>query len=229
MRIGAAKVERTFEPKAGQVAALRGVTLSIGSGEFVAITGRSGSGKTTLLNIIGGLDRPTAGSISLGDVDLGSLSPKALAQFRRRNLGYVFQDLNLIPSLTSVENVALPLELDGVSRRRANSRARHSLEAVLGQRGLDRYPDELSGGEQQRVAIARALCGDRSLLLADEPTGALDDLTAESTMALLRDRARDGATVVVVTHDSGLAGWADRMVHLADGRIAAESSRTGVA
>ncbi len=150
MRIGAAKVERTFEPKAGQVAALRGVTLSIGSGEFVAITGRSGSGKTTLLNIIGGLDRPTAGSISLGDVDLGSLSPKALAQFRRRNLGYVFQDLNLIPSLTSVENVALPLELDGVSRRRANSRARHSLEAVLGQRGLDRYPE-----------IGRASCRER--------------------------------------------------------------------
>ena len=181
--------------------------------------GPSGSGKSTLLNLAGGLDRPTSGDVIVEGQVLGTLSRRALAGLRRRSIGYVFQDLNLLPSLTSAENVALPLELDGVSVRKA----RRVAEAALAEVGLaelaDRFPDDMSGGQQQRVAIARALIGDRRLVLADEPTGALDSQTGESVLRLLRARVDAGAAGVLVTHEARHAGWADRVIFLRDGVI----------
>lgn len=167
MRIELENVSKAFETGVGQVKAVQGVTMTVEPGEMVAITGRSGSGKSTLVNLMGGIERPTSGSIRLGGETLDHLSRKRLAQVRRRHLGYVFQDLNLIPVLTATENVALPLELDGMRRSQAASLSRRALLDVLPKSVLDRFPDQLSGGEQQRVAIARALCGHRSVLLAD--------------------------------------------------------------
>ncbi|MET9339555.1 ABC transporter ATP-binding protein [Nonomuraea sp. NPDC003804] len=200
------------------VHALRGVSLQVASGELVAVMGPSGSGKSTLLNLAGGLDRPTGGTVTVEGVDLATV--KDLAALRRRSVGYVFQDLNLIPSLTAAENVMLPRELDGV---RAHDARRGALE-VLGQVGLahvaDRFPDEISGGQRQRVAIARSLVGERRLILADEPTGALDTPTGDEILELLRSRCEAGAAVLLVTHESRYAGWADRVVFLRDGLIA---------
>ncbi|MGW5684168.1 ABC transporter ATP-binding protein [Nonomuraea sp. NPDC003754] len=200
------------------VHALRGVSLQVASGELVAVMGPSGSGKSTLLNLAGGLDRPTGGTVTVEDVDLATV--RDLAALRRRSVGYVFQDLNLIPSLTAAENVMLPRELDGV---RARDARREALE-VLGQVGLahvaDRFPDEISGGQRQRVAIARSLVGERRLILADEPTGALDTPTGDEILELLRSRCEAGAAVLLVTHESRYAGWADRVVFLRDGLIA---------
>ncbi len=204
------------------VTALDGVTLAIARGELVAVTGRSGVGKSTLLNIAGGLDRPTSGRVVVGGEDLGTVSVSDLAAIRRRTTGYVFQQSNLIPTLTAAENVALPLELDGVGHAEALRAARAALADVLDDAVVDRFPDELSGGEQQRVAIARAFVGDRSLLLADEPTGALDDVTAEGVLRLLRARCDAGAAGIIVTHDPAQAAWADRVIRLRDGRISAE-------
>jgi putative ABC transport system ATP-binding protein len=201
------------------VHALRNLTLTVQPGELVAVMGPSGSGKSTLLNLAGGLDQATAGRVRVQGEELGSLSKVALAALRRRRVGYVFQDYNLIPSLTAVENVALPLELDRVRGRRAAATARAALDEV-GLEGLyDRFPDNLSGGQQQRVAIARAVVGDRCLVLADEPTGALDSETGEQVLALLRSRCDAGAAALLVTHEARHAGWADRVVFLRDGTV----------
>jgi putative ABC transport system ATP-binding protein len=206
------------------VAALKGVSLSLSPGEFVAVMGPSGSGKSTLLNLAGGLDLPTSGSVRVEGVELTRLSPTALAKVRRRHVGFVFQDLNLIPSLTAVENAALPLELDGRSPRGARGEALESLTALDMHKLAGRFPDDMSGGQQQRVAIARALVGGRRLLLADEPTGALDSETGDAVMRLLRQRCDSGTAVLLVTHEARHAGWADRVVFLRDGRVSDQTS-----
>jgi len=181
-------------------------------------------GKSTLLHLAGGLDAPTDGAVVVEGTVLGGLSAKALARLRRRSIGYVFQDLNLVPALTAAENVALPRELDGVRARTARREALAALEEVgIGELG-HRFPDDMSGGQQQRVAIARALVGERRLVLADEPTGALDSTTGEAVMALLRQRCDAGAAGVLVTHDARHAAWADRVVFLRDGRVVDESA-----
>ncbi|QLQ11263.1 MAG: ABC transporter ATP-binding protein [Nocardioidaceae bacterium] len=205
------------------VHALRGLYLTVAPGEMVAVMGPSGSGKSTLLNLAGGLDQATAGRVRIEGQELGSLSKADLATVRRRKVGYVFQDYNLIPSLTAAENVALPLELDGVKTRRALAQANDALDEV-GLAGLcDRFPDDMSGGQQQRVAIARAVIGDRRLILADEPTGALDSETGEAVLALLRKRCDEGAAALLVTHEARHAGWADRVVFLRDGAVTDEA------
>jgi putative ABC transport system ATP-binding protein len=205
----------------GEVAvhALRGVSLQVAAGELVAVMGPSGSGKSTLLNLAGGLDAPTSGQIVVEGVVLGGLNRRELAAVRRRRVGYVFQDLNLLPSLTAAENVGLPLELDGVRLRRVRAAALAALDELGLAHLAHRFPDELSGGQQQRVAIARALVGDRRLILADEPTGALDSQTGEAVLKLLRARVDGGAAGVLVTHEARHAAWADRVVFLRDGSI----------
>jgi putative ABC transport system ATP-binding protein len=216
-------VTREFGEGHTRVVALHPTSLTVGAGEFVAIMGPSGSGKTTLLSLIGGLDRPSGGRIAVTGRDLASLNGGGLAVLRRRTVGYVFQDLNLLPGLTTRENVSLPMELDGKPMKETRAAA----DAVLRSLGLtdlaDRYPDDLSGGEQQRVAIGRALVGGRKILLADEPTGALDSITGESVMRLLRAHCHDGGTAILVTHDAAHAAWADRVVFLRDGRIVDEA------
>ena len=206
---------------AGQTAvhALRDVDLSVAAGELVAVMGPSGSGKSTLLHLAGGLDLPSSGQVLVQGTSLAGLSRKALARLRRRSLGYVFQDFNLVPALTAAENVALPLELDGIGARRARVQAGRALEEVGVGELAQRFPDDMSGGQQQRVAIARALVGERRLVLADEPTGALDSVTGEAVMALLRARCDAGAAGVLVTHDARHAAWADRVVFLRDGQV----------
>ncbi|MFF1507058.1 ABC transporter ATP-binding protein [Streptomyces sp. NPDC058326] len=211
---------------ATEVHALRGIDLAVYPGELVAVMGPSGSGKSTLLTIAGGLDTPTSGRVIVEDTDITSASPKALAALRRRSVGYVFQDYNLIPALTAAENVALPRELDGTSARKARVEALKALEEMGLGHLADRFPDEMSGGQQQRVAIARALVGDRRLVLADEPTGALDSETGESVLALLRARCDAGAAGVLVTHEPRFAAWADRVVFLRDGAIVDQTVRS---
>jgi putative ABC transport system ATP-binding protein len=212
-------VRRTHGRGSTAVHALGGIDLDVAPGELVAVMGPSGSGKSTLLNLAGGLDRPTSGDVIVEGSKLSDLNRKQLAALRRRRIGYVFQDLNLLPSLTAVENVALPLELDGMSVRRARRDAISALSEVeLADLG-HRFPDDMSGGQQQRVAIARALVGDRRLVLADEPTGALDSVTGEAVLRLLRARVDAGAAGVLVTHESRHAGWADRVIFLRDGIV----------
>ncbi|KRE60394.1 ABC transporter ATP-binding protein [Nostocoides sp. Soil756] len=201
------------------VTALDHVSLEIHPGELVAVMGPSGSGKSTLLNVAGGLDRPTSGTVSIGGDTLGDLGPRDLAQLRRRRMGFVFQDYNLIPSLTAAENVALPLELDGTRARLARRQARHTLDLMNLMELSDRYPDQMSGGQQQRVAIARALVGTRRFVLADEPTGALDSHTGEEVLRVLRERCDAGVAGLLVTHEARHAAWADRVVFLRDGRV----------
>lgn len=199
--------------------ALREVDLTIRRGELVAVMGPSGSGKSTLLNLAGGLDRPSSGEVLVDGTSLGALSAKDLATLRRRKVGYVFQDFNLIQSLSAVENVALPLELDGRSAREARELALRSLAEVAVDGLADRMPQDMSGGQQQRVAIARAVIADRTLILADEPTGALDSVTGKEVMSVLRDRCSAGASVMLVTHNPTHADWADRVVLLRDGEV----------
>jgi putative ABC transport system ATP-binding protein len=181
--------------------------------------GPSGSGKSTLLTISGSLEEPTSGQVLIDGAPLSKMSRNDKARLRRRSVGYVFQDFNLLAGLTAVENVSLPLELDGVSARKARTAGL----AALGELGLgeqaSRFPDELSGGERQRVAIARAVVGDRHLLLADEPSGALDSVNGEAVMRLVVAACRRGTAAMVVTHDAQLASWADRVVFIRDGRI----------
>ncbi|WLW53424.1 ABC transporter ATP-binding protein [Streptomyces sp. YU58] len=211
---------------ATEVHALRGIDLDVHPGEFVAVMGPSGSGKSTLLTIAGGLDTPTSGQVFVEGTDITALGIKGLAALRRRSIGYVFQDYNLIPALTAAENVALPRELDGISARKARTEALAALaEMDLGHLA-DRFPDEMSGGQQQRVAIARALVGDRRLVLADEPTGALDSETGESVLALLRSRCDTGAAGIMVTHEPRFAAWADRVVFLRDGAVVDQTLRS---
>ena len=205
------------------VVALHPLVLDVAAGELVGVMGPSGSGKTTLLSLAGGLDMPTEGRVLVAGRDLSRLSTREIAALRRRSIGYVFQDLNLLPGLTALENVTLPRELDGVPLRRAREEALTALERVDMAGLADRFPEDLSGGEQQRVAIARAIVGPRSLLLADEPTGALDTITGEAVMRLLRAHCDAGGTGVLVTHDAAHASWADRVVFLRDGRIAEQA------
>jgi putative ABC transport system ATP-binding protein len=201
------------------VHALRGVSLSIRPGELVAVMGPSGSGKSTLLTLAGGLDTPTSGEVLVENVALPGLSRRDLAKLRRRSVGYVFQDFNLIPALTALENVALPRELDGIPTRRARKEALAALAELDLSELADRFPDDMSGGQQQRVAIARAIVGDRRLVLADEPTGALDSETGEAVLRLLRARVDAGAGALLVTHEARHAAWADRVVFLRDGVV----------
>jgi len=209
------------------VSALSGVDLAVERGELVAIMGASGSGKSTLLSIAGGLQKPTTGEVIVEGTYLSTASPSELAALRRRSLGFVFQDFNLIPTLTALENVTLPLELDGFRARAASRAGRDALASVGLADRFDSYPDDLSGGQQQRVAIARAVVGGRRLILADEPTGALDSVTGEAVMKMLRSRVDQGAAGILVTHEARHAAWADRIVFLRDGRIVDQSTRDG--
>jgi putative ABC transport system ATP-binding protein len=214
------QVTKVFDSGATGVNAVRGVDMTIKAGELLAIVGPSGSGKSTLLSLIGGIDKPTSGKVLLGGVDLASLSDDERTLMRRRRIGFVFQAFNLLPTLSAVENVMLPLELDGMSASEARPRALAAIESVgLGQRG-DHLPSMMSGGEQQRVAVARALVIEPALVLADEPTGNLDSVSSAQVVAMLRDLVdTDGQTVVIVTHDMELAEIADRTLHVRDGMI----------
>lgn len=206
-----------------RVDALIDAHVRVEPGVLVAVMGPSGSGKTTLLALAGGLDQPTSGEVFIDGRPLAELDASGLARLRRRRVGYVFQQYNLIEGLTALENVSLPLELDGVTRRQAIGSAMEALQ-LMGLSDLaDRFPQELSGGEQQRTAIARAVVGDKALLLADEPTGALDTVTGESVLRLMRKHCELGGAGVLVTHDARLAAWADRVVFLRDGRIVDET------
>ncbi len=221
-------VERTLGTGASTTQALRGVSLSVAAGELVAVMGPSGSGKTTLLTLAGGLDTADRGRVLVDGTDLGGLSRRGLAARRRRSIGFVFQELNLVPGLTAVENTGLPLELDGRGVRAARRGALEALGTVGIAELADRFPDDLSGGQQQRVAIARALVGDRRLLLADEPTGALDTATGDAVLRLLRERCDAGVAVLLVTHEARHAAWADRVVFLRDGLVVDESRSPAV-
>ena len=201
------------------VHALREVDLNVAAGELVAIMGPSGSGKSSLLTIAGSLEDATSGEVAINGVLLGGMSRHDKARLRRRSIGFVFQDFNLLSGLTAAENVAMPLELDGMAAGAARTVALEALDSLGLADRARHYPDDLSGGERQRVAIARAVVGDRRLLLADEPTGALDSTNSEAVMRLMRDITRRGAAAVVVTHEAQLASWADRVVFLRDGRV----------
>lgn len=222
-------VVKRFGSGATEVRALTDVSLTVEAGEFVAVMGPSGSGKSTLLHVAGGLERPEAGRVQVQGIDLADLDAAGLATMRRRDVGYVFQRLNLVPTLTAVENVALPLELDGMGHRRARREAMEALGRVAVDGPLDRYPDDLSGGQQQRVAIARAIVGDRRLLLADEPTGALDSVTADAVIELLATLVQERhCALVLVTHEPRFASWADRIVRVRDGRLTEETRPSGI-
>ncbi|MCC5951522.1 MAG: ABC transporter ATP-binding protein [Acidimicrobiia bacterium] len=213
-----AGVHRRFRDGPDEIVALHDVTCTVHHSEMVALTGPSGSGKSTLLHLAAGMDRPDGGTVTVEGTDLATLDATGLAALRRHHVGVVFQRLNLVTTLTAEENVALPLELDGVSAGEATTAARQALRRVGLTPPFDRYPDALSGGQQQRVAIARSLVGQRRLLLADEPTGALDTASSEAVFGLLADLAADdGCAVVVVTHEPRLAAHAERILRLRDG------------
>jgi putative ABC transport system ATP-binding protein len=213
------QVSKTYGEGATEVHALHAVDLVIDSGEMVAIMGPSGSGKSSLLTIAGSLEDATDGEVLVDGTTLSKMSRKDKARLRRRSIGFVFQDFNLLAGLTAVENVAMPLELDGTTARDARRHAMTALEELGVAERAGHYPDDLSGGERQRVAIARAVVGERRLVLADEPTGALDSVNSEAVMRLLRGICSRGAAVVVVTHEPQLAAWANRVVFLRDGRL----------
>jgi putative ABC transport system ATP-binding protein len=213
------RVSKHYGEGDAEVHALREIDLSVAPGELVAIMGPSGSGKSSLLTIAGSLEDATSGDVMVGGASLQDMSRKEKARLRRRSIGFVFQDFNLLSGLTAVENVAMPLELDGTASRAARTAAMTALEELGVADRAEHFADDLSGGERQRVAIARAVVGQRRLLLADEPTGALDSVNSEAVMRMLRAVTRRGAAGIVVTHDAQLASWADRVVFLRDGRI----------
>jgi putative ABC transport system ATP-binding protein len=213
------QVSKVYGSGPTEVHALVAVDLSVERGELVAVMGPSGSGKSTLLTIAGSLEDATSGEVLVEGTDLATVSRSERAKMRRRSIGYVFQDFNLLPGLTAAENVTLPLELDGTGARAARGAGLKALDELDVAEHADRYPDELSGGERQRVAIARAIVGERRLLLADEPTGALDSVNGEAVMRLLRAATHRGVAGVVVTHEAQLASWADRVVFLRDGHV----------
>ena len=217
-------IRKVYGRGEGAVVALDGINVGLAVGSFTAVMGPSGSGKSTFLNVAAGLDRPSAGSVTLGDTELAGLSERRLTVLRRERIGFVFQAFNLLPSLTVAQNIGLPLRLDGHRPRRS------AVREVAARVGLDNRlrhrPSELSGGQQQRVAIARALVTRPEVVFADEPTGALDTRTGHEVLALLREIVdEDGRTVVMVTHDPAAAAWADRVILLADGRLAGTLDR----
>ena len=218
-------VSKTYGQEPAAVHALAGVDLSVRAGEMVAVMGPSGSGKSTLLTIAGSLEDPTSGEVLVCGMALAGMPRGRKARLRRRVIGYVFQDFNLLPGLTAAENAALPLELDGVAVPKARAAGLAALDALGVADRAARFPDQLSGGERQRVAIARAVVGDRRLLLADEPSGALDSVNAGEVMRLLHEACQRGVAAVVVTHDAQLAAWADRIVLLRDGRMTGQTTR----
>jgi ABC-type lipoprotein export system ATPase subunit len=224
--IRAESVMRHYQMGQTVIRAVDGVTLEVRTGEFAALLGRSGSGKSTLLNLLAGLDRPNSGAIVVEGRDLGKMTPDELARYRRHTVGMVFQSFNLIPSMTLVENVELPMRFAEVDRGERADRARQALERVGLAARMNHRPAELSGGEQQRASLARALVNQPSLLLADEPTGNLDTRTGEEIMELIREcNAALGMTVVLVTHERPLAEqYARRFIHLADGKVVSEGT-----
>lgn len=212
-------VSRTFGEDATTVLALDQVDLEVARGELVALMGPSGSGKSTLLNIAGGLDSPSSGEVAVMGRRVDSANRNERSALRRQQVGLVFQEYNLVSALTAAENVSLPRELDGIRARRARREAIAALDSVGIAELADRFPDDMSGGQRQRVAIARALIGPRTLVLADEPTGALDSVTSEEVLSILRARVDAGAAGLLVTHEPRFAAWADRTVFLRDGRV----------
>jgi putative ABC transport system ATP-binding protein len=218
-------VSKTYGQEPARVHALDGVDLVVRAGEMVAVMGPSGSGKSTLLTIAGSLEEPTSGDVLVCGMALAGMPGGRKVRLRRRVIGYVFQDFNLLPGLTAAENVSLPLELDGVAVPKARAAGLAALEALGVADRAGRFPDQLSGGERQRVAIARAVVGDRRLLLADEPSGALDSVNADEVMRLMHEACQRGVAAVVVTHDAQLAAWADRVVFLRDGRVTGRTTR----
>ncbi|TDU79868.1 ABC transporter ATP-binding protein [Streptomyces sp. KS 21] len=213
-------LHRSFGSGPRAVHALRGVSFEIRHGELTALKGRSGSGKTTVLNLVGGLDTPTGGTVTLDGTDLAGLDEAALLALRRDRIGFVFQSFGLIPVLTALENVGIPMRMRKVPAQQREERARTLLALVGLAEHMDQRPGELSGGQQQRVAVARALANEPALIIADEPTGQLDSETGRSIMQLLRAVVRsEGVTVLVATHDQNLIELADRVVELRDGRI----------
>ena len=210
-----------------EVRALTDVSLRVEPGQLIAVMGPSGCGKSTMLHLAGALEDPDAGHVLVAGRDLSTLNAAERATLRRTDVGFVFQRLNLVPSLTAMENVMLPLELEGLPARESRDRARAALESMGIDEQLDRFPDDFSGGQQQRIAVARALVGTRKLILADEPTGALDTMTGDAVIELLAGLpASTGAAVVLVTHEPRYAAWADRVVFMRDGRIVDEASVT---
>ena len=206
-----------------EVRALDGVDLDISAGEFVAIIGSSGSGKSTLMNMLGALDQPTSGDVTINGENIGAMKSKTLAQFRNNTIGFVFQQFQLLPKKSARKNVELPLQYRKPKVRDASEKAEHALGLVgLADRAGHR-PTELSGGQQQRVAIARALAGEPKVLLADEPTGALDSKTSEDIMALMLDLNRQGITIIVITHEDEVAAYAQRVIEFKDGRIISDT------
>lgn len=219
MLIEAKNLWKTYGAGEAQVNALQGVDLRVSAGEFVALVGPSGSGKSSLLQILGAMDTPTKGQVTLAGTDLSQLSRAQLADLRLRRLGFVFQTFNLLPTLTALENAAIPLQLAGTGSRNARVRARELLEQVGLADRLGHLPSQLSGGQRQRVAIARALANDPAVLLADEPTGALDSASGLALMAQLTELNRQGKTIVMVTHNLELARQAGRVLQIRDGRL----------
>ncbi|HUI04741.1 MAG TPA: ABC transporter ATP-binding protein [Acidimicrobiales bacterium] len=212
-------ISKVYGEGATEVRAIDDVSLRVDAGALVAVMGPSGSGKSTLLTIAGSLEDPTEGEVLVDGVSLPTMSRNDRARLRRRTIGYVFQDFNLLPGLTAAENVSLPLELDGIGGRKAQAIATETLEELgLADRAAH-FPDQLSGGERQRVAIARAVVGERRLLLADEPSGALDSANSEAVMRMILAACKRGIGAVVVTHEAQLAAWADRVVFLRDGKV----------
>ncbi len=222
------RVARIYRMGDVEVHALRGVSLSVEEGEFVAIMGASGSGKSTLMNTIGCLDRPSSGRYFLGGREISRLRRTELADIRNRTLGFVFQNFNLLPRTTARENVELPLLYAGVPTRERIRRAVEALERVGLADRLDHYPSQLSGGQQQRVAIARALIGHPRLILADEPTGNIDSRTSEELMALFQELGRGGITIVLVTHEPDIAAYASRVLLMKDGLVRSDERREPV-
>jgi putative ABC transport system ATP-binding protein len=219
------QVSKVYGEGAAEVHALREVSLEVDAGMMVVVMGPSGSGKSTLLTIAGSLEEPTSGQVLVAGRNIVTMSRNDKARLRRRSIGYVFQDFNLLPGLTAAENVALPLELDGVGARQARQAGLRALDGLGLADRASNYPDQLSGGERQRVAIARAMVGDRQLLLADEPSGALDSANGEAVMRMIHAACQRGVAAVVVTHDAQLASWADRVVFIRDGSIVDQTAR----
>jgi len=221
------QVSKTYETPAGKFSALKQVDLEIKPGEFVGVVGKSGSGKSTLLNMVAGIDRPSSGSVAVAGTEIQDLSENKLAAWRGRNVGFVFQFFQLLPTLTAVENVMLPMDFSkAIPLKERRKRAVALLDRVAIAGHADKLPATLSGGEQQRVAIARALANEPPLVLADEPTGNLDSVTATSILDLFRDMANQGTTVVIATHEADIARVIDRRIEISDGSIYPQITQT---